>query len=178
MPYILAVAFVVILFSVAGIAGGMGKGISGVLYGLFSNFATYFVAIFMLFHSLMWYYDSNRGICARRVICSLITVFCVAALQHLITLSAGNAEASTFSVKVLYSLGASGIGGGVIGGVIGMLLHNLLSAVGGIITVCIILFFMMLQMFNITPASLLKNRISRKKAEKAEKRAAEAEKTE
>ncbi len=175
MPYILAVAFVITLFSVAGIAGGMGEGISRVLHGLFSNFATYFVAIFMLFHSLMWYYDANRGICGRRVVCSFITIFSVAALQHLVTLSSGNNEISTYTLKTLYSLGVEGKGGGAIGGVIGMILSDTLSSVGGIILVCILLFFMMLQMFNITPASVIKNRMSEKRIKKNEAIAREKE---
>lgn len=175
MPYILAISFVITLFSVAGIAGEMGKGIVGVLYGLFSNFATYFIAIFMLYHALMWYHDCNRKICGRRIICSFITVISVSALQHLVTLSAGKAEISTYSVKALYALGEQGVGGGAIGGIIGMILSDVLSAVGGIVAICVILLFMMLQMFNITPASVLKNKMSERRAKRDEAAAKEKE---
>ncbi|MBR7101034.1 MAG: DUF87 domain-containing protein [Clostridia bacterium] len=175
MPYILAVAFVVALFSIAGIAGGLGKGVSRLLYGLFSNFATYFVAIFMLFHSLMWYYDSNRGVCGRRVTCSFITIFSVATLQQLVTVSSGNTAVNTYSLKTLYAMGADGIGGGAIGGVIGTILADTIGIIGGIVIICILLFFMMLQMFNITPASIIRNKMSEKRIKRNEAIAREKE---
>ena len=85
MPFILASLFVVTLFSIANLAGDFGKGWAGVFGGLLSNFGTYFIAVFMLFHSLMWYHDVNRRICRRRVICTLFTLFLASALQHIIT---------------------------------------------------------------------------------------------
>ncbi|MBQ8392373.1 MAG: DNA translocase FtsK [Clostridia bacterium] len=175
MPYILAVCFVISLFSIAGIAGAVGRGISGVLYGLFSNFATYFIAIFMLFHSLMWYHDVNRGICRRRVICTLVTIISVSALQHMITVVSGNEAINIYTLKSLYAFGQEGIGGGAIGGIISTLLLSVVGTIGSIAIMCLILFLMMLQMFNVTPASVAKRMMSDRRIKKNEAIAREKE---
>ena len=104
MPYLLAIGFVITLFSIANIAGTLGIGWSGFLYGCFSNFGTYFVTIFVLYHSLMWYHDLNSGICRRRVICSFITVLCVSAMQQIITSMKG-ADINAYNLGILYMNG-------------------------------------------------------------------------
>ena len=81
MPYILAVLFVVMLFTIVG-----QLAFSNVLYGLFSTYAPVFILTFLLYHSLMWYYDINRKICTRRVCCSVVIVLSVSMIQHLISL--------------------------------------------------------------------------------------------
>ncbi len=169
MPYILAIAFVITLFSIAGIAGSMGQGWSKVLYGLLSNFSTYFVAIFMLYHSLMWYHDYNTGICGRRVICTTVTLICVSVIQHVITAMAGNEAVLTYNLKELFLLGADKVGGGVFGGLIGTLLNSFMGPIVSIAVMFMILVFMVLQMLNITPASMTASIVEKRRVRKEEK---------
>lgn len=167
MPYVLSVFFVITLFAIAGIGGSFGKGIKSLFGGLFSNFGTYFTAIFLLFHALMWYYDVNRKICKRRVACSLVTVISVATLQHIIT-GTKSSEILVYNLKTLYTLGKTGQGGGVFGGFFGTLLFDLLGNAGAIAIALLILFFMILQMFNITPASITKKVLGDRRARRNE----------
>ena len=176
MPYILAVLFVLMLFTIV-----RQLSFSGVLYGIFSTYAPIFVLAFLLFHSLMWYYDTNRKICTRRICCSVVIVLCVSVIQHLITLKSTDwvykatetLEVNKPTIFQLYESGKSGIGGGVIGG---GLCGMLLSSIGKGFTIAIILIvllFMFLQMFNITPASIIKS-IFREKIEARKARREEA----
>ena len=174
MPYVLSVFFVITFFAIFGIGGSFGQGIKSLLGGLFSNFGTYFTAIFLLFHALMWYYDVNRRICKRRVACSLVTVISVATLQHIITSSA-TPDILVYNLKTLFELGKAGQGGGVFGGFIGTLLLKLLGNAGAIAIVILILFFMILQMFNITPASITKKVLGDRRVRKNEQAAKEKE---
>ncbi len=174
MPYILAVLFVVILFTLVG-----GLGFSKVLYGLFSTFGSYFILVFLLYHSLMWYYDTNRKICTRRVCCSLVIVLCVSIIQHLTSVKGQGfvykaiegAELNKPNIVQLFRLAADeGIGGGAIGG---GLCGIFLSTIGmgfTIALVLIILAFMFLQMFNITPMSIIRRLFKDKIEEKRAKR--------
>lgn len=180
MPYILAVLFVVILFTLVG-----GLGFSRVLYGVFSKFGSFFILVFLLYHSLMWYYDINRKICKRRVCCSVLIVLSVSVIQHLASIKKLNElgffykasegiEAHKPSIFELYRLGTEGTGGGVIGGGICSLLLSSIGFGFTIAIILIILVFMFLQMFNITPASIIKlifkDKIEEKKARKAEQK--------
>jgi len=169
MPYILAIAFVITLFSIAGIAGNMGKGWSRVLYGLFSNFSTYFIVIFMLYHSLMWYHDYNTGILARRIICTAVTLISISTIQHIITAMAGNDTVLIYNLKSLFLLGADKVGGGVLGGLLGTLFNSFMGPIGTIAVMFMILIFMVLQMLNITPASITNAIVAKRRVSKAEK---------
>lgn len=178
MPYILAVLFVVILFTLVG-----GMGFSKVLYGIFSSFGSYFILVFLLYHSLMWYYDVNRKICTRRVCCSLVIVLCVAIVQHIacvnsqgfIYKASEGVALNKPSIFDLYSLASDqGLGGGVIGGgICGMLLSTIGMGLT-IALVLIVLIFMFLQMFNITPVSIFRQmfreKIEEKRAKKEEEK--------
>ncbi len=187
MPYILAVLFVVMLFTLIG-----KLAFSNVLYGLFSTFAPVFILTFLLYHSLMWYYDTHRKICTRRVICSVIIVIAVSMIQHLITVNVSDTIDWVYkasegvavnkpTIFELYAQGKNGLGGGVIGG---LLCGGLLSLFGQGFTIAVILIlviFMFLQMFNITPVTIVKSifreKIEQKQARKAEqKRRAELKK--
>lgn len=176
MPYILAVLFVVILFTLVG-----GLGFSRVLYGLFSTFGSYFILVFLLYHSLMWYYDTSRKICTRRVCCSLVIVLCVSIIQHLACINSqgfvykaiDGAEVNKPSIFELYQLGADGIGGGAIGGGIAGLFLSTIGKGFTIFVILVVLLFMFLQMFNITPTSIF-NRIFKDKLEEKRARKEEA----
>lgn len=150
MPYILSVLFVVTLFSLMGF---LGQGLKRVLLGVFSMFASSILAILMIYHALMWNYDVRRRICLRRVICSLLTVTCFAIMQHLIEIG----SYFTTSGRELFNNGAGGHGGGFIGGGIGNFLYTRLGIIPAIIIVFVLLTFLLLQMFNITPAYMYRS---------------------
>ena len=168
MPYVLAVFFSVMIFSLMDFAGGMGRAIRYTFYGVLSNFGTILFTILLLYHAIMWYYDTKRKICLRRVICSVIAIMCISTLQHLIQY-VQNKELLSYNARELNESGKLTIGGGVIGGVFG----NLLLKLGNVLPFVIVLFlftFMLLQMFNITPASMVRAIANRNKPEqKAEK---------
>lgn len=167
MPYMLAVFFAIMIFSLMGFAGRMGEGIKWLFYGIFSNFGTILFTILLLYHAIMWYYDTKRKICVRRVFCSILAVVSLSALQHLIQ-CVKTPELKSATVKHLFYCGATvpqrpdSIGGGVVGGLVG----NLLLKLGNILPFVIVLFiftFMLLQMFNITPASMVRAVANRNK---------------
>ncbi len=161
MPYILAVLFVIMLFTIVG-----KLAFSRVLYGLFSTYAPVFMIVFLLYHSLMWYYDTNRKICTRRVVCSVVIVLSVSMIQHLLSLgdtgwiykvTVEGVALNKPTIFQLYDSGTNGVGGGVIGGgLCGMLLSSFGKGFT-VATILIVLLFMFLQMFNITPSSIIKS---------------------
>lgn len=157
MPYILTVIAVVLLFSFIGLLGNTGKFIKDIFGGLFSNFASYFIPFFMFYHAIMWFYDVKRKICLRRVICSFIALFGMSTLQHIITLISNEELSKTNYVVDLYNSGVNGQGGGVIGGLISNGLTSVCGRIVSIAILFIVLTLMLLQMFNITPLSMLKS---------------------
>ena len=166
MPYILTISSVVVLFSLIGLLGGLGTVIKNVCYGLFSNFATYFIPLFMLYHAIMWYYDTKRKICFRRIICSLFAIFGMSTLQHIITTTVDTELAVVRNMGELYSKGMNGQGGGVSGGLFTRALTSIGGNVVAIIIVFVVLTLMLLQMFNITPLYMIRAISSKNKKKK------------
>lgn len=167
MPYVLTILFVVLLFSLVGFLGGFGTATKNVFGGIFSNFASYFIPFFMLYHAIMWYYDTNRKICLRRVLCSICATIGLSALQHIIAVTANPELAQIKAVKELYKNGTIGQGGGVLGGITANALLSLGNVIA-IIIVFLILALMFLQMFNITPASMVRAISNRNKEQKTQ----------
>lgn len=164
MPYILSIVAAFVLFGLSGLAGGMGDGIRAGLYGTFSNFATYFFPIFLIYHAIMWNYDVKRKICVRRVVCSFITLICFSTMQYLVQVG-DYAVLNEYSASVFFNMGQESVGGGFVGGVFGKLLLNM-GGIVGVIIITLILVFMILQMFNITPAYMVRSMLKNKKSEK------------
>ena len=167
MPYILTVLAAVVLFALSGLAGGFGNGIRYGLYGTFANFATYFFPIFLLYHAIMWNYDVKRKICVRRVVCSIITLLCFSTMQYLIQVG-DYEELNSYSVGTFFSLGMESVGGGFVGGIFGKLLLGLGNVIG-VIIITLLLVLMILQMFNITPAYMVRSMLKNRKPKKAKK---------
>lgn len=165
MPYILTIAFVILLFSMVGFLGNFGMATKNILCGVFSNFASYFIPFFMLYHAIMWYYDTNRKICIRRVLCSLFALISLSSLQHIITVNHNEILAQQKAITELYNNGVQGQGGGVVGGFAANALLTF-GTIIAIIVVFVILTFMLLQMFNITPASMIRAIASNNKKDK------------
>ena len=164
MPYILTVIAAVIIFSLTVLTGSVGASIRGGLYGTFSNFATYFVPIFLLYHAIMWNYDVKCGCCIRRVVCSVATLICFSTMQYLIHV-VDHASLNSYNVGVFFDLGKESVGGGVVGGMAGKLLLNL-GTIAGVIIITLALVFLILQMFNITPAYMWRSMFKGKKKKK------------
>ncbi|MBO5312468.1 MAG: DNA translocase FtsK [Clostridia bacterium] len=161
MPYILSVLSAVIIFSLTGLAGGIGEFVRISLYGAFANFATYFLPIFLIYHAMMWNYDIKRGICVRRVVCSIITLICFSTMQYLIDVESFE-KLREYNVLVFFNLGKESHGGGFVGGIVGRLVLELGSTIG-VVVVTLILVFMILQMFNFTPAYMVRSMFKGKK---------------
>lgn len=166
MPYILSVIAAFVLFSLSNLAGRFGGNLKNVLYGTFSNFATYFLPIFLIYHAIVWNYDVKKNICIRRVVCSIITLMCFSTMQYLIQVQ-DNDALNVYNVATLFTMGMDEQGGGIVGGVIGKLLLELGNIIG-VIIITFILVFMILQMFNITPAYMVRSIFKSKKKTKAE----------
>ena len=164
MPYILAVLAAMILSSMLGLTiGGLAK----FLFGIFGNVATYFIPIFLVYHAIMWHYDVKKGICPRRVVCSVISLIGFSTMQYLFQVGS-NSQLDTYSITTLFSLGQQSIGGGVVGGVVGMLVKKI-GVIWGAVIVALILVFTLLQMFNITPAYMVRSMMKGKKEQKGQK---------
>ena len=176
MPYVLAVLFTIVIFALIlpGITGKTGNFIKSFLYGTFSNFSTALIAILLLYHAIMWYYDIKRKICARRVFCSLIAIVGISTLQHLIQMASDSTGLLGATTTELWDKAnhVPSIGGGVVGGLVGNALYGCFANIGGvvlpIIIVLFVLTFMFLQMFNITPASMVRAAKKSKSKEKDE----------
>ena len=172
MPYILSVLFSVVLFSLFGLLGKVGDFIRFPLLGSFSIAGAALFVILLLYHAIVWKYDLKHKTCIRRVICSFIAIVSISMLQHLIQFE----EFSNFNpldVTKLVAFGLDGTGGGLLGGILSYFLHEAATRLGAIAIVLVILLFMLLQMFNITPVSMavgLFRLIFRKPKEKKEKK--------
>ena len=164
MPYILSVIAAFLLFALTDLAGGFGTGVRGVLYGIFGNFATYFLPIFMIYHAIMWNYDIKRKICIRRVVCTFLTLICFSTMQYLVQVTTYS-ELDSYDVITFYTMGSESHGGGFFGGIVGKLLLNL-GNIAGVIIITLILMFMLLQMFNITPAYMVRSMRKNKKPQR------------
>ena len=151
MPYILSVLFSVVLFSLFGLLGKIGDFIRNPLLGSFSIAGAALFAILLLYHAIVWKYDLKHRICIRRVICSLIAVVSISMLQHLIQFE----DFNTLRLNELWANGIDGNGGGIIGGLLSYFLHEAATGLGAIAIVLVVLLFMLLQMFNITPFSMV-----------------------
>ncbi len=151
MPYILSVSFVVLLFSLLGIIGTPGKFISAPFLGLFSIAGSAYFSIMLLYHAIVWKYDRKHKICLRRVICTFVATICISVLQHLLQYNAYH----TGSPAKLFEQGLSGDGGGIIGGIIAYFLAESVTVYGAAAIMLVIMLFMLLQLFNITPLSIV-----------------------
>ena len=164
MPYLLSVSFVIVLFSQLNLAGGMGVGIKNALNGVFSSLSSYFLPIIIVYHAILWKSDAKRKILLRRIVCSIFVLACFSTLQYLIDYSKYQ-DLSGYSISKFYELGALAQGGGVVGGFIGRTMLNMGNAVAPLIIVLVVLMFMVLQMFNITPASMIRSLTGKERKE-------------
>ncbi|MBQ8840768.1 MAG: hypothetical protein IJ004_05575 [Clostridia bacterium] len=158
MPYVFSVTFAILLLSLVnlGPVNGWLIPLGNALRGLLSSFGAFTFVFLLLYHAFFWKYDVTRKICTRRVICSMITVSFIGALQHLF-------EYATYGEKIGYATTtlyenaalAESHGGGIVGGLIGNFLVVNTSLVAAYFMVVFILLFMFLQLFNITPYTMV-----------------------
>ena len=155
MPYILSVVFSVFLFSFLGLFNSdIGYWITLPIKGLVSTLGTVFFMVALIYHAIVWKYDLKHKICVRRVICSIITMVLFSTLQHLIEFEQIVIEGES-TVYGLFVLGLHNQGGGLVGGLIAMFLDTAVNRILAIAAIFILLLFMILQMFNITPFSMV-----------------------
>ncbi|MBQ7353850.1 MAG: DNA translocase FtsK [Clostridia bacterium] len=185
MPYALACFAAVVILGLSNIIPfdrTVGRGlahIANALRGVFSNFGAIVFAILLLYHAFFWRYDIKRKICLRRVFCSVVTVIFVGIFQHLVEYDRYGfaTDASTLYELATVNEFHASHGGGVLGGVIGNVMHEHMWTWVAYLIVFIVLLFMILQLFNITPYSMLNAVAERNKAEKeAEKERKKQEK--
>ncbi|MBE6664250.1 MAG: DNA translocase FtsK [Ruminococcaceae bacterium] len=170
MPYILAVLFVFVLFSLFGFLDiktseettlKIGSFLIAPLKILFSGAGTVFVAIALLYHAFVWKSDVKHRICIRRVICTLISAISVSTLQHIIQFDKYHVD---YSIKYIFDISNNGLhlhGGGIIGALLGDFMLAVTHELVAIALLLIILVFMILQMFNITPVTMVQAVISK-----------------
>ncbi|MBR2444775.1 MAG: hypothetical protein IKB27_05190 [Clostridia bacterium] len=198
MPCILASISVIFLVSLSGILGSKLAldHLANGLRGTFSLFGAVFLSLGLIYHAFLWRYDVKRKICFRRVVCSIITVICVGTLQHLIEYNQYGVNSLGEGIGDWYTLyaiaapytgrgvdGAFGSfiettshGGGIFGGTIGNFLYVNTHPVFAFALVLILLLFMFLQMFNITPYSMVSAIAEKNKAQNADEKAKKKEK--
>ena len=164
MPYILSILFVFVLFSLFGFLDiktseettlKLGWYFIAPLKALISAGGTVFVAIALLYHALVWKYDVKHKVCIRRVICSVISAVSVATLQHVIQFDKYHVD---YSIKYVIDVANNGLdmhGGGIIGALIGDFMLAVTHQFVAIGILLVVLLFMILQMFNITPVTMV-----------------------
>ena len=162
MPYILSILFSVFLFAFLGLLSNIkgmdiGYWITLPIKGLFSTLGTVFFMVALIYHAIVWKYDLKHKICVRRVICSIITMVLLSTLQHLIeydhiVLNTNSVIFGLFEIAI-----EKGQGGGIVGGLFAILLNTAVNPVLAVIAVFVSLLFMFLQMFNITPFSMIES---------------------
>ena len=179
MPYILSIAFVFVLFSLFGFLDikvsedkvvKIGTVISAPLKILFSGAGSVFFTLMLIYHAIVWKYDVKHGICVRRIICSVITVISVSAIQHIIEY---NKYHETFDIHYVYDVIKNGLtmhGGGLFGSLLGDFLIFTTHEFIAYAILFVLIVFMGLQMFNITPAYMVKALFAKLKGEKDEEK--------
>ncbi|MBQ8545722.1 MAG: DNA translocase FtsK [Clostridia bacterium] len=164
MPYILSVLFVVVLFSLFGFLDiktsedtvlKIGSTIVAPLKATFSGAGTIFIAIALLYHALVWKFDIKHKICIRRVICTVITAVSISTLQHIIEYDKYHVDYNFMYIRDVIRNGLDLHGGGIIGALLGDFLHAATHEFIAIGVLLVVLLFMILQMFNITPVSMV-----------------------
>ena len=174
MPYVLAAFSAVVILGLANVIPfdrTIGRGlahIANALRGTFSNFGAIAFALLLLYHAFFWKYDIKRKICLRRVFCSFVTVVFMGIFQHLVEYDKygfATTGASLYEQATVNDLHASH-GGGVLGGIIGNLMHQNMWLWVAYLIVFVVLLFMILQLFNITPYSMINALAEKKKAER------------
>ncbi len=160
MPYILSIFFAVFLFAFLGLLSNIkgadiGFWITLPIKGLFSTLGTVFFMVALIYHAIVWKYDLKHKICIRRVICSVITMVLLSTLQHLIEFDDIILNTNS-TVYGLFELAVEkGQGGGIVGGLFAILLDTAVNRILALAAIFILLLFMLLQMFNITPFSMI-----------------------
>ena len=185
MPYVLACFAAVVILGLSNIIPfdrAVGRGlahIANALRGVFSNFGAIVFAILLLYHAFFWKYDIKRKICLRRVFCSVVTIIFAGIFQHLVEYEKYGfaTDASTLYELATVNEFHASHGGGVLGGVIGNVMYEHMWTWVAYLIVFVVLLFMILQLFNITPYSMLDAAAKKNKAEKeAEKERKKQEK--
>ena len=173
-PYILAALAVLIAVCLIVDEGVVGKGIRGVLTGLFGG-AAYAIPLFLLVRTFFWNRDREEGKNVGRGSCTAIEAILLAMLLHVL----GSGQ-HTLDAKIHYADGQNLTGGGVIGGILGELLLMGFGKVFSVIVLFAVMILIGLYIAGITPRSVgvsiayhldqWKEHRQQKKAEAEEKR--------
>ncbi|MBQ3041247.1 MAG: DNA translocase FtsK [Clostridia bacterium] len=164
MPYLLSIAFVVVLFSLFGfldIKKGeetikIGSALIAPLKVMFSASGTIFITLALIYHALVWKYDVKHKICVRRVICTIFTAIFISSIQHLIEYD--NYHVPYDSLSSIFDIGRNGLdmhGGGIFGALLGDFLRSATHEFIAYAILLVLLLFLFLQMFNITPVTMV-----------------------
>lgn len=151
IPYIIVVFALVlaVCFIFDGAVGVVGNGVKMLFSGLISG-AAYTLPLFMIYHAVMYRSDKEKGLLAKKIICSSVTLVLIAVLMHLF---AGGED--TFNMKTLYGDGLLYKGGGAVGGFFGVLMKKGFGIIGTLVIVVAVLIVFVLLMFNKTPRDLI-----------------------
>ncbi len=123
-------AFVAFCFITAQ-SGVVGKAVSEVLFGLFSNGA-YAIPPLLILHGIFFSGDAAKKRVGTRTVFSLIAVVCVSMISYAVFHLSLDVK-PTFAPESYYAMGMAATGGGVIGSVLAYGIIKVISAVGLII---------------------------------------------
>lgn len=168
VPYILAVAAVLIAVCVIFGEGLFGGGLKNALTGVVAG-AAYALPMALAIRALLWNRDTEDGQRAGRTACLVVVFLLITALLHIL----GGGDGS-FSISAHYNNGQALVGGGVIGGLLGQLLLVSIGRIASLIIVIASIVLLSLYIAGVTPRGLfilIAYKIKFSKEERDERRA-------
>ncbi len=150
-PFIIVALAVLVAVCVIVDEGVVGKGIRGVLCGLFGGGA-YALPLFLLVRALFWNRDREEQRNVGRTSATAIEVLLLCMLLHFIFARESAVPVlRTLDAKVLWSEGARLTGGGVTGGILGELMRRGFGPAFSVIVLSIAMLLLALYIAGLTP---------------------------
>lgn len=127
MPYVLAVAAILVAVCVIFGEGWFGEAVKNVLTGIFSG-AAYVIPVILLLRVILWKRDTEEGLRTSRSVCLTFVFLIITMLLHVL-----GDGAESFSISEHYENGRNFVGGGVVGGVFGQMINGSVGKTGALI---------------------------------------------
>ena len=143
----------------------VGYHVERLLFGLF-GYGTYLMPLFMVYLSAIQIRDGKNYRSGGRGALAMAEIILLPTIIHTYMIHAGAADGqlNVFSLKELYVLGASKMGGGVVAGLLGTLANRGLGVIATTIIGVVLMLSGCMLLFGITPSGIKKWCVATRKA--------------